>query len=106
MRSLLFSTVIAFVLSIVACGHERSAESAGLDSAGAVAVALKLAGPDRPPGFGVLGLARDTGGYLVDLGPPAVLTNARGDTVAAVVGGRMTVRVRRNGEGKVLYRGQ
>ena len=103
---MLFSTVIAYVLSVGACGRERSAESDGLDSAGAVAVAFKLAGPDRPPGFGVLGLVRDTDGYVIELGPPAVWTNAAGDTIGAVVGGRVTVRVRRNGEGRVLYRGQ
>jgi len=90
----------------VSCDGTGQAGRNQLDSAGAVAVALRLAGPDRAPGFGVLGFVRDSGGYVVELGPPLVLTNASGDTIGVNVGGRVTVRVRLSGEGAVVYRGQ
>ena len=106
MRSSIFKAVIILPFATLACRDSGSAGKNALDSAGAVAVAVRLAGPDRPPGFGVLGFVRDTGGYVVDLGPPLVTLGPSGETTGVIVGGRVTVRVRPNGQGTVLFRSQ
>src|SRR5207249_181083 len=104
MRALFLGILLAVVIG--ACRGSESAGRNGLDSARAVAIALRLAGPDRAPGFGVLRIVRDTAGYLVEMGPPLVSTNASGDTIGVNVGGRVTVQVQPNGDGRVVYRGQ
>ena len=94
------------ILIGAACRDSSSSRSVAVDSAQAVAVAFRLAGPERSAGLQVLSFARDTGGYLILLGPPLVEIGPKGDTMGVNVGGRVEIRVRGNGAGTVLYRGQ
>jgi len=94
-----FVTVIALVLAALGCHQPAATPLASIDSAQALATATRLTRPIQYPGFHVTDFSQDTAGYLIDFGPA--------DSVAALtVGGRVTVRVRHDGEASIIFMDQ
>ena len=90
---------IALALAVPACYQPAAIPLASIDSAQALATATRLTRRIQYPGFHVTDFSRDTAGYLIDFGPA--------DSVAALtVGGRVTVRVRHDGEASIIFMDQ